>query len=234
MSMTDSSRRPTVPAPPFASPGASENVHQCDECGAPVDIEQRYCVACGAHRRHVNDPAARYLSEATARARTRKAVATAQRASGAPGIGRSRGLALALAIALIPVAAAAGVLEGRSSNSQDARLIQALSHRQAAPATTTVSAGAAPSAAIKSAAAKTRPPADTRHRTARKASAASSKNAGKVLSKTRNGTAAQITGFKPSQSQVQQGAAETKKIQKSTGKSYVGGQSQLPSQVVVP
>jgi hypothetical protein len=60
------------------------------------------------------------------------------------------------------------------------------------------------------------------------------KNAGKVISKTQNGSAQQITGFKPTKSQEQQGASATKQVQKSTGKSYVTGQNNLPSQVVVP
>ena len=64
--------------------------------------------------------------------------------------------------------------------------------------------------------------------------AQSAKNAGKVISRTQNGTAQQITGFKPTKSQEQQGASATQQVQKSTGKRYVTGQNNLPSQVVVP
>src|ERR1700735_3781865 len=107
---------PFAPEPGPASPAgsasapdgasvAAQTYQQCDECGAPVDKDQRYCVACGAHRRHVHDPATRYLSQATARSRTSKDAATARKAP--RGGARSRGVGLALAIALIPVAAAA-------------------------------------------------------------------------------------------------------------------------------
>ena len=94
---------PTLPlAPEPAEPGtafagespAAEPYQQCDECGAPVDKAQRYCVACGAHRRHVNDPAARYLSHATARSRTSRAAAAPGRTPRSGG--RSRGLGTAL------------------------------------------------------------------------------------------------------------------------------------------
>jgi len=192
MHVTDYSPSP-VAAAAYGFPAENETIQRCDECGAPVDKDQRYCVACGAHRRHVNDPAARYLTQATARSRSKKTSAATGRPSSAGA--RNRSLALALAIALIPVAAAAGVIAGRSSNNNDAK---------------------------------------TKHNAKSAAKVPSTKNAGKVLSTTQNGTAQQITGFKPTKTQVQQGQSETQKVQKSTGKSYVNGQSNLPSQVVVP
>lgn len=116
---------------------------QCEECGTRVDRDQRYCLHCGAHRQGVDDPAARYLSEAGA-ARARVAAASA-RAAAAPRRRRGApGLILALLIALIPAAVAVGVSVGRSSNNQDARLIQALSKERAQVVTTsagTASAG---------------------------------------------------------------------------------------------
>jgi hypothetical protein len=233
MQLTDTSQSPVAP-PAQVAPAESATIQQCDECGAPVDKDQRYCVSCGAHRRHVSDPAARYLSQATARSRTSKLAATSPKAS--RGGARSRGLVLALAIAIIPVAAAAGVIAGRSSNSNDAKLIQALDRRQSAAvatSTATVPTATASSASIPTKAAGH---AKAKHPGKQSASNAtpSAKNAGKVISKTQNGTAQQITGFKPTKSQEQQGANATKQVQKSTGKSYVTGQNNLPSQVVVP
>jgi hypothetical protein len=232
MELTDSSQSSFATAAQ-AAPAESATIQQCDECGAPVDKDQRYCVSCGAHRRHVNDPAARYLSHATARSRTSKVAATSRKAP--RGGARSRGLALALAIAIIPVAAAAGVIAGRSSNNSDAKLIQALDRRQSAAGTaaaTVPATAAATSATTHTKAAHTK----AKHHAKKSSSTATAsvKNAGKVISKTANGTAQQITGFKPTKSQEQQGANATKKVQKSTGKSYVTGQNNLPSQVVVP
>jgi hypothetical protein len=226
------------PAGPEAAPGggsaATETYQQCDECGAPVDKAQRYCVACGAHRRHVPDPAARYLSQATARSRTGRAAAAGSRTPRSGG--RSRGLGTALVLALIPVVAAVGVMVGRSSNNNDAKLIQQLAKRQAAVVTTpTTGATTTPSTATANAATaagRTKRHAKTSKRSG--ASTSATKNGGKVLSTTANGSVTQIAGSKPTQAQEQQGAAATQQVQKSTGKSYVNGQSGLPSTVVVP
>ncbi len=218
-------------ATPDGESPAAETYQQCDECGAPVDKTQRYCVACGVHRRHVPDPAARYLSQATARSRT------GRRAAGnrtpRPG-GRSRGLGTALVLALIPVVAAVGVMAGRSSNNNDARLIQQLAKRQAA-VVTSPAAGAATTAtpaAVGAGAGRTQRQAKTSKRSGRSTSA--TKNAGKVVSTTQYGSVTQIAGSKPTQAQEQQGAAATQQVQKSTGKNYVNGQSNLPGTVVVP
>lgn len=228
MQLTDISHSPSVaPAPPAASQG--EAMQHCDECGAPVDPNQRYCVVCGAHRRHVNDPAARYLSQATARSRSAKAPATGRRAGA-----RSRGVGVALAIALIPVAAAAGVIAGRSSNNDDGKLIQALARRQSGGVSTATTASTATANRASSAAASSHTKAGRHAKKGSSNATPSVKNAGKALSTTQNGTAAQITGFKATKAQEQQGASATKKVQKSTGKSYVTGQNNLPSQVVVP
>jgi hypothetical protein len=57
---------------------------------------------------------------------------------------------------------------------------------------------------------------------------------GKVLTKTQYGSAHQITGFKPTQSQLSAGAQAVAKIQQQAGKSYVNSQRGLPDQISVP
>lgn len=220
---------------PMAAVGAAPapTYQQCDECAAPVDTDQRYCVSCGAHRRNVNDPAARYLSHATARSRTSRAVA-AQKRPRQTGSG-ARGLGIALLLALIPAVAAVGVLVGRSSNNQDAKLIQALTRNQAARATSSTAA----TSTVTSAAAST---SVTRHTgahktTSRKRSSgkvSSTKSRKAASSTTQFGSVSQIAGAKPTKAQEQQGAQDAQKVQKSTGKTYVNGQSSLPGTVVVP
>lgn len=208
----------------------------CDECGAPVDAEQRYCVVCGAHRRNVNDPAARYLGQASAKSRSSKAGAPPRRPSQFSG---SRGLVLALVIALIPVAAAAGVIAGRSSNNDDSNLISALKHRQSAAAqTTTVQAKAATPQSTTIAASTTRhAAAHTSHSgkssKGSKSGSGSGSGSGKASANTSTGAGAKIVGVKPTNAQKQQGAKATQKVQKSTGKNYVNGQNSLPGVVVV-
>ena len=208
----------------------------CDECGAPVDAEQRYCVVCGAHRRNVNDPAARYLGQASAKSRSSKAGAAPRRPSQFSG---SRGLVLALVIALIPVAAAAGVIAGRSSNNDDSNLISALKHRQSAAAqTTTVQAKAATPQSTTIAASTTRQAAAHKSSGGKsskgsKSGSGSGSGTGKASANTSTGAGAKIVGAKPTNAQKQQGAKVTQKVQKSTGKNYVNGQNSLPGAEVV-
>ena len=120
MSVTDNER--TLESPAVAAPAAEYET--CEQCESPVDSNQRYCVVCGNHRRHVYDPAARFLADATSRSRS------ASRAGRGAGTGspkrRSPGLGLALALALIPVAVAAGALVANSGNDSNTKLLAAL------------------------------------------------------------------------------------------------------------
>ena len=51
------------------------------------------------------------------------------------------------------------------------------------------------------------------------------KRPSKAVSTTRNGSVGQITGFKATKTEEQQGASATQRVQKSTGKSYVNTQT---------
>ena len=202
---------------------------QCDECGSPVDTAQRYCVMCGAHRRHVDDPAARYLGQASAR--TRGARSSAGAAARRPA-GRGRSLGAALMLAVIPVAAAVGVAVGRSSGNNDAELIRALARHQAAVVTTSAAASS-PTGTAAGVRSTGRTPANGAGKR-RKASTASTRKAAKANASTQYGTVTQIAGSKPTKVQEQQGAQDTQKVQRSTGKTYVNQQNNLPGTVVVP
>jgi hypothetical protein len=223
---------------------------QCEECGSPVEEEQRYCVVCGAHRRHVADPAARYLSQASARSRTKRVAATARRAPRTAAV-RTSGLGLAVALALIPAAAAVGVLAGRSSNNDDAKLVTALSRQQAAAerasssaaTTRTIAAGASTTTAggaskpgksthtgnalgIKGAVTvkgkgKGKPKAASHQKAVTPAAAKSSSGAA-------------ISTAPPSAAQKAAGSKATQQVQKSKGTAYTKSQTSLPGTVVVP
>ena len=97
----------------------------CVQCSAPVDTDQRYCVACGARNQRSRDPVARYLALATSRARP-PARAGGTRAAAATSKRRGAGLGAVAVIAVIPVAVAVGVLVGHSGSSNDSKLIAAL------------------------------------------------------------------------------------------------------------
>jgi hypothetical protein len=134
MSATDSEQ--TLEAPAVAQPPAEYET--CEQCGAPVDANQRYCVVCGTRRTHVYDPAARFLADATSRSRSASRVA---RGPVAPKR-RSPGLGLALVLAAIPLAVAAGVLIGGRGDNSNTKLLAAL-HAQKATVVNVEGDGAA-------------------------------------------------------------------------------------------
>lgn len=203
------------------------HVERCETCDAPVDREQRYCVSCGTHRRLVADPAARYLALASARAR-------AARAGARPGAGRRRNqapssLLTALVLAVIPVAVAIGVLVGHSG-SLSQKQIKELSAIHTPTITQDVAAG---NSGTTGTTATTKGHTKKHHGSAAK-SASSKTSPGKVVAKTKYGTATAITGSHASKAQQQQGEADAHKVQNAKGKGYVDTQSSLPSTVVIP
>lgn len=310
MSVTDTEQN--LEAPSVAqSPAEYET---CEQCEAPVEAHQRYCVVCGNHRRHVYDPAARFLSDATSRSRSAARVA---RRPAAP-TRRSPGLAIALVLAAIPLAVAAGVLIGGRRDDSNAKLLAAL--RAQKPTVVNVSGGGAASgvASAGDASASTAAPvarvtsnfglqqgyavelqtlpgsgatpatvaAAERHARARGATAvglikqadfqitpappqgdyviysgqyhssgdataalAKLKHAfpgakviavrpvgssTKVISTTRYGSAHEVSGFKPSASQLESGAQAVKKVSKEINGNYVKSQQGLPDSISVP
>lgn len=112
---TTETKAPTAPPPVAELP----RYEQCGQCGAPVEKTQRYCVVCGFHRRHVDDPVSRYLMKATSQTRHAAGASPARRR-------RSTSLGAAVLLAVIPLAVGLGVLVGRSSSNGDDKLIAAL------------------------------------------------------------------------------------------------------------
>jgi hypothetical protein len=302
----------TEPQPP-RSPQTGP-FETCEHCDAPVDPTQRYCVVCGTRRRHVQDPAARFISQATARSRAAARVAVPVAGSRR----RGPGLGAAVALAVIPAAVGLGVVVGRGSVNTDGRLVAALRAQRpevvnvggaggaggaAAPALSTSHPVVALSSdfplqngysvELSTLPASSRASAVTAAETAAKAKGAgkvglvtqgdytitpkpkpgtvviyagayktkaeaehalsklkakfpvavvislrsagsSTAGPGKVLAKTQYGTVNQATGFHATKASLAQGAQVVNKVAKTFGKSYVGAQTGLPSQVSVP
>lgn len=210
---------------PFAATSAWD---VCDQCQAPLEPRQRYCVACGSRRLHGDDPAARYLAEATRRARVGTPVATA------PAPRRPTSLST-LALALIPLAAALGVLAGRSQAPSDELIVNALKAQRAPVVNVTgaVGGGTAATAADDDA---------TTSASSKKAGAKSKKNAGgkrtsdgaRVLASGPTGDARQLEGSKVTNKQLSESKQAVKNINESKGKEYVESQRNLPDQIVIP
>lgn len=199
----------------------------CDQCQSPLEPRQRYCVVCGSRRLHGDDPAARYLTEATRRSRVGTTVATAP----APRRGASLGT---LALALIPLAAALGVLAGRSQAPSDELIVNALKAQRAPVVNVTGAVGGAAS--------PTAADADTTTASSKKSAAKDKKDSGgkrtsdgsRVLASGPAGDARQLEGAKVTGKQLDESKDAVKRINESKGKEYVESQRNLPDQIVIP
>ncbi len=187
----------------------------CEECGAPMDPQQRYCVECAARRGNGANPSSRYFAAMSKKAR-RPLSGPAPKPSPT-----SRAAAVGF-FALLPIAVALGVMVGRSnsggSDNSDA-LLQAL-HEQRAAATT---AAAAPAASGATAKAKKNA----------KAGKAGDKGEGKVVAHTKNGDVHSVADFHASKQKEAEDTQIVAEAPEQTGENYVKAQQGLPDVIVV-
>jgi hypothetical protein len=187
----------------------------CEECGAPLDPQQRYCVNCAARRGNGANPSSRYFAAMSKKARRPMTRPPAKQGGG------SRAAAVGF-FALLPIAVAIGVVVGRSNGGgeDNEALLQALrSQENAAVAstaepTTTANAG------------KKEPKKA-------KADKQLEKNGGKVVAKTKNGPVHQVTGFKPTKAKEEEDTKLVEENPEQTGENYIKAQQNLPDVVVV-
>jgi hypothetical protein len=187
----------------------------CEECGAPLDAQQRYCVNCAARRGNGANPSSRYFAAMSKKAR---------RPVARPAAKSSTGRAAAVGFfALLPIAVAIGVVVGRSGDNsgESEALLEALRNRPAAVAT---SATPGSSAAATAKAKKAR---------AAKAIKGTDKTGGKVVAQTSNGTVHQVTGYKPSRQQTEEDTQLVEENPEQTGANYIKAQQNLPDVTVV-
>jgi len=186
----------------------------CEECGAPLDPQQRYCVNCAARRGNGANPSSRYFAAMSKKARRPLTRPPAKAGGG------SRAAAVGF-FALLPIAVALGVVVGRSGSdgNDNEALLQALRQQEAATATaapTTTGATATGKAAKKAKASKT--PA---------------KGEGKVVAETKNGTVHAVTGFKASQEKTEEDTQIVAENPEQTGDNYIKAQQNLPDVTVI-
>jgi hypothetical protein len=187
----------------------------CEECGAPLDPQQRYCVNCAARRGNGANPSSRYFAAMSKKARR---PLTGPAAKSAPA---SRAAAVGF-FALLPIAVALGVVVGRgdSGGGSDEALLQALRQQEAAVAST--NAGAAPTGAT-----------GTNAKKQAKAGKASAKGEGKVVAQTKNGTVHEVTGFNASEQKTEEDTQIVAENPEQTGDSYIKAQQNLPDVTVI-
>lgn len=98
----------------------SSSYATCEECGAPLDEKQRYCVSCGARRRDKGGPAVQYFANAGKR---RRGPGKATGTSGARA-------AAVLFFVVLPIAVAIGVLVGKGNGNDNQDIADAIKNLQ--------------------------------------------------------------------------------------------------------
>jgi hypothetical protein len=188
----------------------------CEECGAPMDPQQRYCVNCAARRGNGANPSSRYFAAMSKRARPPLVRPAAKQSP------TSRAAAVGF-FALLPIAVVIGVAIGRSGSSEgdNEALLKALQNRP-----TATSAAAAPSTAAAAATAKA-------NRKAAKSAKSNAKPKEKVVAHTSNGDVHEVTEFHASQQKEAEDTHLVEENPEQTGKNYIKAQQNLPDVIVV-
>lgn len=188
----------------------------CEECGAPMDPQQRYCVNCAARRGNGANPSSRYFASISRRARPPLVRPTAKQSP------TSRAAVVGF-FALLPIAVVIGVAIGRSGSGEgdNEALLQALRERQA----TATSTAAAPTAAAATTA--------KANKKAAKADRSNAKPKEKVVAHTSNGEVHEVTDFHASQQKEAEDTHLVEENPEQTGKNYIKAQQNLPDVIVV-
>ena len=188
----------------------------CEECGVPMDPQQRYCVNCAARRGNGANPSSRYFAAMSKRARRPLARPPAKQSP------TSRAAVVGF-FALLPIAVAIGVAIGHngSGDGESEALLKALQERQATAATAAAGPATATTAAPKAA------------KKNAKADKAKAKPEEKVVAHTANGDVHEVTNFHASEEKE---AEDTKLVEENpeqTGENYIKAQQNLPDVIVV-
>ncbi|HEY8083687.1 MAG TPA: hypothetical protein VIE64_09090 [Solirubrobacterales bacterium] len=184
----------------------------CEECGAALDPQQRYCVHCAARRGNGANPASRYFAAMSKRARR---PLTRPPAKSSPG---SRAAAVGF-FALLPIAVAIGVVVGKAGSGEDSgALLQALREQDAAIASSETSSTS---------------PVASKGKLLKGGKQAHDKSGGKVVAQTENGTVHQITDFKPTEQKVEEDTKLVETNVEQAGADYIKAQQNLPDVIVV-
>jgi hypothetical protein len=190
---------------------AQAHYEPCEECGALLDPQQRYCVNCAARRANGANPSSRYFATMSQRAR--------RPAARPPAKGSSASRAAAVGFfALLPVAVALGVLVGRSDggDGESQALLEALRRQESAVASSPATGATGASA-----------------KKAKGRKASKSGKGGKVVAHTSNGALHQVTGYKPSKKVEAEDTHLVEANPEQTGENYIKAQQNLPDVIVV-
>lgn len=185
----------------------------CDECGAAMAPQQRYCVNCAARRGNGANPSSRYFAAMSTKAR--RPLIGPKKDKSPPA---SRAAAVGF-FALLPIAVALGVIVGRgdSGGSDNEALLQALRAQEATASTSAATTASA---------------AGTTKKAKAKAAKSSSKGEGKVTS-TANGDVHEVTNLEVSKEKEETDTQLVEENPEQVGEDYITAQQNLPDVVVV-
>lgn len=188
----------------------------CEECGAPLDPQQRYCVNCAARRGNGANPSSRYFAAMSAKARK---PLTGPKKEKAPATSRAAAVGF---FALLPIAVALGVIVGRggSDGGDSDALLQALRAQEATAATNTATSGATATTGSGKEAKKA------------KSAKAEKKGEGKT-EQTDNGEVHTVTDFKASKAKEETDTKLVEENPEQVGDDYIKAQQNLPDVIVV-
>jgi len=190
----------------------------CEECGAPMDPQQRYCVNCAARRGNGANPSSRYFAAMSAKAR--KPLVGPKKEKAPPS---SRAAAVGF-FALLPIAVALGVIVGRGGSdggSDNEALVQALREQQATASVGSTETGATATA-------------DKASKGKGKAKSAKAEKKGEgVTEQTENGELHEVTNFKPSKAKEETDTKLVEENPEQVGDDYIKAQQNLPDVIVV-
>jgi hypothetical protein len=203
----------------------------CEECGAPLDPQQRYCVECAARRGNGSNPSSRYFA-----AMSKKSRRPLVKGQGKSAGGGSRAAAVGF-FALLPIAVALGVVVGRSGSgdSNEGALLQALHQaekQQVAVAPAATEEEAAPTATTPKKAKATAKGAKKGKATAKKSKAAAASNT-KNTTNSKQGAVTKVESYKPSKEDVEEDTKLVEENPEQTGENYIKAQQNLPEVIVV-
>jgi hypothetical protein len=187
----------------------------CQECGAPMDPQQRYCIHCAARRGNGANPSSRYFAAMSAKAR--KPLVGPKKEKAAPG---SRAAAVGF-FALLPIAVALGVIVGRGGSdggSDNEALLQALREQRATATAGSTETGTTANAKDKAKNAKN--------------AKAEKKGEGKV-EQTENGDVHEVTNFKASKAKEETDTKLVEENPEQVGDDYIKAQQNLPDVTVI-
>jgi hypothetical protein len=209
---------------PLAKPQGYE---PCEECGAPLDPQQRYCVECAARRGNGSNPASRYFAAMSKKSRRPLTRSQAK----APG-GGSRAAAVGF-FALLPIAVALGVVVGRSgsSDSSEEALLKALHQAEQQQV---AAAPAAEGAATNTTAKANKSGSKAGGKGTKKNAAKNGKaSAGRNTTNSKQGSVSKVAGYEPSKKDVEEDTQLVEENPSQTGENYIKAQQNLPEVTVV-